>query len=112
VDKIIRELISYDHQARTILQEARQAKEKAEKELPEEEEKLYHDYLQRAKERTNRIQEQMEGSNRDDIAKMEESYRQESERLEGVYQANREKWIEELYSRCIGVPAEVERRTQ
>ena len=112
MDKIIRQLISYDQQARAILQDARQAKEKAEKELPEEEEKLYHDYLQRAKERTNRIQEQMEGSNRDDIAKMQESYKQESERLEAVYQANREKWIDELYSRCIGVSAAAERRTQ
>jgi len=102
MDTIIKELISYDRQAREILQEARQAKEKAEKELPEEEDKLYRDYLQRAKERTNRIQEQMEGSRRDDIAKMEESYQKESKRLEGIYEGNRERWIEELYRRCIG----------
>lgn len=109
MDTVIKELISYDRQARAILQEAQQAKEKIEKELPEEEEKLYHDYLQRAKERTDRIQEQMEGSHRDDIAKMEEIYQKESKRLEGVYQENRERWIEELYSQCIRTE---ERQTQ
>ena len=62
MDTIIQELISYDRQAREILQGAVQAKEQAEKELPAEEEKLYHDFLQRAKERTDRIQEQMAGS--------------------------------------------------
>ncbi len=103
MDTIIRELISYDQQARDILREAAQAKEKAEKELPIEEEKLYRDFLQRAKERTNRIQEQMEGSHRDGIAKMEGIYRQESERLEEMYRKNREQWEQELFDRCVAV---------
>lgn len=103
MDTIIRELISYDQQAKSILQEAVRAKEKAEKELPAEEEKLYHDFIQRARERTDRIQEQMEGSSRDDIAKLEDQYRQESERLEEIYRKNREQWEQELFNRCVTV---------
>ena len=48
MDTIINELISYDRQARAIIEEALQAKEKSEKELPEEAKRLYDDFLSRA----------------------------------------------------------------
>ena len=101
MDTIIQELISYDRQAREILQGAVQAKEQAEKELPAEEEKLYHDFLQRAKERTDRIQEQRAGSHRGELAKLEEIYLQESQRLKKAFEENRQQWEQELFDRCV-----------
>ena len=67
MDTIINELISYDRQARAIIEEALQAKEKSEKELPEEAKRLYDDFLSRAKDRVARIQESVQSDHEEEI---------------------------------------------
>ena len=101
MDTIIQELISYDRQAREIIEEAVRAKEQAERELPQAEKRLYDDFVKRAKDRVSRIGEHVQSDRQSDIARMEETYRLALEKLEKTYSANREGWCQELFERYI-----------
>ena len=101
MDTIINELISYDRQARAIIEEALQAKEKSERELPEEAKRLYDDFLSRAKDRVARIQESVQSDHEEEIAQLEQSYQLAVDKLKETYENNRENWCQQLFERCV-----------
>ena len=101
MDTIINELISYDRQARAIIEEALQAKEKSEKELPEEAKRLYDDFLSRAKDRVARIQESVQSDHEEEIAQLEQSYQLAVDKLKETYEHIRESWCPQLFGRRV-----------
>ena len=43
----------------------------------------------------------MAGSHRGELAKLEEIYLQESQRLKKAFEENRQQWEQELFDRCV-----------
>lgn len=101
MDNLIKQLIMYDRKAQETVGEALKEKEATQQSLAAEKQKIYDDYIARAKERMEKVKARTREIAEQDYQSALDNYRHALDGLNQTYKENREKWVEELVSRCL-----------
>lgn len=90
-----------DKEAREEIYEAQRLKEEQKAQIARDRDKVQEQYLARANQRIDKVKafNAQEATSRG--LTMEEQYQLCEQQLTDTFQSNKERWIEELFSRCI-----------
>lgn len=98
---LLKKIIEMDEQARRIEQQAKSEKEKSEAEVEQLREKIYSDYIERAKERVEKNISIDETHAEEKIAAYAESAEKAKADMSALYAENKDKWVSEIVSRTL-----------
>ena len=99
---IIQKIIEIDKNAQKMTEEARQSRLEAEKAVHAEMDKLRSEYLERAHARIRKTQATEEAFQMEALKEIERKHNVTADSLRGMYEQNREKWVDQLFNRVIG----------
>jgi hypothetical protein len=99
---IIQKIIEIDRVAQKMTDEARALKQEAQASIESDKKALRDKYILRARDRIKVTADTEEKFLDETLADIEKKYSLIGERLNGEYEKNREKWVDELYNRIIG----------
>lgn len=99
---IIQKIIEIDRVAQKMTDEARQMKTEAEVSIESDKKALREKYIARARNRIKVTSETEEKFLGEALAEIDKKYAAIADRLNGEYDSNRQKWVEELTNRVIG----------
>ncbi|MBQ7218770.1 MAG: hypothetical protein IJS27_04625 [Ruminococcus sp.] len=98
---MLAKIIAMDENARKIKEEAEQNKIKSEKEIEELREKIYSDYIERAKERIEKnIAVDREYAEKS-LSEYTEKVELAEKDMQALYRNNGDRWIDEIVSRVL-----------
>lgn len=98
---MLAKIIAMDENARKIKEEAEQNKIKSEKEIEELREKIYSDYIERAKERIEKnIAVDREYAEKS-LSEYTEKVELAEKDMQALYHDNGDKWVDEIVSRVL-----------
>lgn len=98
---MLAKIIAMDENARKIKEQAEQDKRNSEREIEELREKIYRDFIDRAKERIEKniaVDKEYADQQLSDYTKKVESAEEEMQRL---YAENGNRWVDEIVSRVL-----------
>ena len=101
MDKMLKSILEMDKKSRIQAEEAEDAKKKAFDELAQIRTSLIEKRLSEAKKTVEKIREKELADAAQTAAGLKQKNETAREKLKAVYAENREKWVEELYSRVI-----------
>ena len=98
---LLKRIIEMDEQARKIEQEAKSEKLKSEAEVEQLREKIYNDYIERAKDRVekNIAVDQAHADER--LAAYREKTENAKQEMQRLYDSEHERWVDEIVSRSL-----------
>ncbi len=99
---MIDQIVAAEHNAKTLVEESRQRQEELSAGVEQEIARLREDYLQRAGHRIEVVKQLEQASAEEAIARLDEKQRQAMERVEAVYEKNRDRWADTLFTMIAG----------
>ena len=97
-------IVAAEHTAKAMAEEGRQRQEQVQSELEQEIAELRESYLERARHRIG-LGEQAEQSGAEEtIARLDQKQHQTMQQMEAVFEKNRDRWADTLFSMIVGVP--------
>lgn len=100
---MVNQIITAEHSAKALAEEGRQKQEQVQSGLEQETADLRENYLQRARHRIELVEQTERAGAEEAIAKLDEKQRQAMKDVEAVYEKNRDKWVDTLFSMIVGV---------
>lgn len=97
----IRELVQMDRAARSRMEQIHREGEEARRKIQENRGQVYEQYLEKAQKRVHKIQEATQEQEAALEAQADAEYREAKQSLDRCFQDNRERWVEEIYRRCV-----------
>ena len=98
---LLKKIIEMDEQARKIEQQAKTEKEKSEAEVDQLREKIYTDYIERAKARVEKNIAVDKAHADQKIAEYSEQAAKAKADMAALYENNKEKWVSEIVGRVL-----------
>lgn len=99
---IIKKLVEIDRQARKMVAEAADEKEKTVEALEQEKKAVHSNILERAQSRIEKIKTESSQESEKTAISIEDEGSEMMKRLETSFSQNSAKWEGELFNRCIG----------
>lgn len=100
---MVNQIVAAEHSAKALAEEGRQRQEQLRSGLEREAADLREGYMQRARHRVELVEQTEQAGAEETIARLDERYRQAMKRVETVYEKNRDKWVDTLFSLIAGV---------
>ena len=100
--QLVSSIMAAEHQAQAIAREAKARKKTLEADLAQETEALRASYQGRAKARVEKVAAQEAQFAQESIEQLNAGLERDMARMEEHYQANRDRWAEELFRRIVG----------
>lgn len=101
MQKVINQIMEMDKKARDIKNSLQQEKITYEKEILKSREKLYEDYLLRARQRVEQNSAERKKRADEDWEKIKANHKKSLLEINKVYKKNKDKWVEEIVNRVI-----------
>ena len=99
---IIKKIIEIDHMAQKLIDDTNVMKTDAEKAIEADKAAMREQYIEKAKKRIQVNIETEENFLKKALADLEKRYNDIADRMNTAYQASRQGWVDEIYSRVIG----------
>lgn len=100
---MVNQIVAAEHSAKALAEEGRQRQEQLRSGLEREAADLREEYMQRARHRVELVEQTERAGAEETIAQLDEKQRQAMKRVEAVYEKNRDKWVDTLFSMIVGV---------
>ena len=100
---MVNQIVAAEHNAKALAQEGRQRQQQLQAGLEREIADLRENYMQRARHRIELVEETERAGAEEDMAELDEKQRRAMKRVEAVYEKNRDKWVDTLFSMIVGV---------
>lgn len=101
MEDIIQRLVEIDRQCASKVDAAKSKKLDAQTNMNEKKKEIYNSFIQQQTQEVLKHKENLVEQNKIETKKQDEVYQQTIVSLETVYQANKEKWINEIVDRCL-----------
>ncbi len=98
---LLKKIIEMDEQARKIEQQAKSEKEKSEAEVEQLREKIYTDYIERAKERVEKNIAIDKAHAEEKLTAYAEDTAKAKADMGALYEDNKDKWVSEIVGRVL-----------
>lgn len=99
---IIKKIIEIDRMAQKMTDESNALRDEAERAIESDKKKLRESYIERARHRISVIGETEEGFLKQGLDDIQKHYADVAEKLNEVYAAKRQGWVDEIYTKVIG----------
>ena len=100
---MVGQIVAAEHTAKAMAEEGRQQQQQVQAGLEEEIARLRESYLERAHHRIGMVEQTELAGAEEAIARLEEKQHQAMRRMEEVYEKNRDRWADTLFTMIAGV---------
>lgn len=98
---LLKKIIEMDEQARTIEQKVKAEKLASEAEVEELREKIYNDYINRAKDRIEKNISVDKAHAKEKLAEFEKQTDELKAEMDRLYEAEKDRWTDEIVNRVL-----------
>ena len=99
---LIQSILSAEHQARSISEEARVQRDNMESSIQQEIEELRQRYTQTAEAHLQRFEANQREQSQRRLAALDLHREANLQKVENIYKANRDEWIDAIFQRIVG----------
>ena len=100
---MVGQIIAAEHRAKAVAREGARQGEELRGGLEREETALREERLAKAQERVEQVRREEQARAERKIARLDEAQRQALARMEAVYEKNRDRWADALFTKITGV---------
>jgi DNA anti-recombination protein RmuC len=100
--QLVSSIVAAEHQAQAIASEAKAKKKTLDADLAQETEALRASYQARAQARVEKVAAQEAQFTQESMEQLSKELDRDMARMEEHYQANRDRWVEELFHQGVG----------
>ena len=97
-------IVAAEHTAKAMAEEGRQRQEQVQSGLEQEIAELRESYLERARHRIGLVEQAEQSGAEETIARLDQKQHQAMQQMEAVFEKNRDRWADTLFSMIVGVP--------
>lgn len=101
MDDIIQKLVEFDRQCVEKVEAAQQKKYDAQSHMTEKKSAIYDEYIKSQQTQIERHKQELLEKNKKEAQLQEDEYNASMQRMEELYNQNKEKWIQNIVDRCI-----------
>ncbi len=98
---MLKKIIEMDEQARQVKEQAKKEKAATEQEIIEIKQKIYDDYITRAKDRVRKNLEIDKANADKEWEATQEKHKSISQKLDSTFEENHDNWVDSIVSRVI-----------
>ncbi len=101
MDDIIQKLIEFDRQCVEKVELAKEKKALAKSTMTSKKSSIYDEYIDSQQEQIEKHKQELLNKNKEEAKLQEEEYLKTMKNMEDLYTQNKDKWVEEIFTRCI-----------
>lgn len=101
MDDIIQRLVEFDHQCVKRVEAAKQKKSDAQSNMTEKKAEIYDEYIKSQQTQIEKHKQDLLNKNSQEAKLQEDEYNSSMQRMEDLYNQNKDKWVQEIVENCI-----------
>lgn len=102
MDDVIQRLVEVDRQCVERVEAAKAKKLNAQANMNEKRKEIYDSFVSKQNEKIEEHKAQLQDKNQADAKQLEQNYQETLLKLENLYNQNKEHWISDIVTRCLG----------
>lgn len=101
MDDIIQRLVEFDRQCVARVEAAKQKKYDAQSNMAEKKSAIYDEYIKSQQTQIAKHKQALLDKNNQEAKLQEDEYNASMQKMETLYNQNKDKWVQEIVNRCL-----------